>query len=289
MKRFGWLIALLVVAACGGGGGGGGSTPTTNVLIGRILDISNGGRPNPQASVQFGSASVLTSTSDGSFTLSVAADSGTLTIDPRNGGPLFKYDFVVSGATTDLGDLWLGPELVSVAGKIVSAQTGDPVPGAKVAFLGRVATANASGNYSLANVAFSDAASSVFGGIQGLVTAAGFIANGFDASQGTKTGSTVALPDIALTPEGDGTPPPGPVNVWGRVAPADQAAGTQVSVFQGTTLVRMLTVGANATYGFWLTPGTYRLEFVNGALTAPNETVTLNTTSEVIRRDVQLR
>ena len=47
-------------------------------------------------------------------------------------------------------------------------------------------------------------------------------------------------------------------------------------------------MGSDARYQFWIEPGTYKLEFQNGALTAPTQNVTLTNSTDVVRADATL-
>lgn len=288
MKKLAFWLLVAVILGCGGGGGG--VATSTVTLTGRVLDMRTGGKPGSQVSVQAGSASTLTSTADGSFSLVAAAGSSSVILDPlSNGGPVFTYTFTAGSGTLDLGDLWIGPAQVTVSGRTVDQQTGEAIPGATVEFAGRVATSDASGVFSLLRVAYSPTSQAAFWGVQGQASASGFIPTTFTTEPFTAVDGTVSIGDVRLLASDDITPPPGPVNLWGVVSPTSSAPGTSVTLKQGSTVVRTLTVGTDARYGFWVEPGTYTVSFINGALSAPDETVTLTTTNEVIRRDVALR
>lgn len=283
------LLAGVVIAACGGGGGGGITTPKVATVVGKVVDVSTGGAPNPQASVQAGSASTLTASVDGSFNLVVPEGTTEISIDPRNGEPVFRFTFPAATGLVDVGDIWVGPAKVRLDGRTISVADSTPVSGARISFAGRSGLTGADGKFSLADVAYDPANHAFFWAITGLAEAPGFIPNQFTVEPNVAVGGVVTMSDLALIPEGDDEPPPGPVNIWGRVSPADQAAGTVVTLKQAGDTVRSYTVDASATYGFWVTPGTYTMSFAKGALTAPDETVTLNNQTEVVRRDVTLR
>jgi len=123
----------LMLAACGGGGNGGGGT-----VVGRVLQVETGGPPNPQASVQTSSASALTSTADGSFQVGAPDGSTSLTVDTlTQSSGVWVFSIVSVSGVTDVGDLWVGPERVSVHGTVRDSTNNNPVPGAPVSFAGR--------------------------------------------------------------------------------------------------------------------------------------------------------
>ena len=133
-----WLAAafLAVVLGCGGGVGGGGGGPQ---VLGRVLNVETGGPTNPRSSVQIGSESTLTSASDGSFTLAAALGTSSLSVDTLSAFGVWIFSFPPISGTTDIGDLWVGPEKVAVTGFVRNAATNDGIAGATVVFTARMA------------------------------------------------------------------------------------------------------------------------------------------------------
>jgi hypothetical protein len=282
-----FLVLVFAMFGCGGGGGGG---PTGGVrLTGRVLDIVTGGTLNPGPSVQSLSETVNASVVDGSFSLRAPTNATSLVVNPV-GYPVFTFTFPpATTATTDVGDLWVGPQTVIVTGLVRDAASGNAVSNAQVSFGGQNAVTDSSGQFALANVAYSATSPAGFLGLTGNVAATGFFPNQFTSNGNLATAGQVFVGEILLTPLSDPTPPGLPFNVWGRITPQAQASGTIVSVFDSTnTLVRRYTVGSDSRYQFWLNPGSYRLEFAKGALTSPAQNTTLTTASQVNRLDANL-
>jgi hypothetical protein len=284
------IVALaLLIVGCGGGGGGGGTTGGgMATAVGRVLNVETGGPMNPAASVQIGANSVLTSLQDGSFQLPAPTGSSSLTVDPLNAWGVFTFATVALSGTTDVGDLWVGPQRVTLRGRVLNSTNLQPVAGAQVTFAGRRGTTDAQGRFALTQVAYSNQTQTAFWGIVGSVRAAGFFRTDFTASPNTAIQGTVTVNDILITPTSDTEPPPPPFNVWGRVGPSADAPGTLVTLKQNGTAVRIYNVGSDTSYYFWVEPGTYTIEFVKGNLTAQSS-VTLTAPNEVIRRDVTLQ
>lgn len=285
-----FLLALMFFCFLGCGGGGG-SKPKTATLVGRVLNVESGGPTNPQSTVQQGSGSVQTNLSDGSFQLPASAGASSITIDTHSqalGVWTFTFPAVPTGVT-DLGDLWVGPERVTVQGTIRDSTNSNPVSGATVSFGGRTATTNASGLFSLVDVAYSSATQTAFWGIVGTVRAAGYFATDFSTQPNVAAGGVVSLGDIFITPTSDPNPPGPPYNIWGLVSAAGGPQGAVVRLKVGGNDVRVFNVGADGKYLFFVNPGTYTISASKGSLTAPDQQVTLTQPNEVIRRDFQLQ
>lgn len=285
MRWIALLIGIVVIAACGGGGGGGGAATAT--LVGRVLSIETAGGTVPASSVQVGTASVLTN-ADGTFQLNVPAGTTSVLIDTRSTWGTFTYAFPAASGTTELGDLWVGPGKVQVRGRVVSSATGQPIEAAVVNFAGRSAATNANGQFTLSNVAYSQATLTAFWGIVGNANRTGFFRTDWTAAPNQAIAGVVTVGDILMTPSDDINPPPLPYNLWGRVSPTAQAPGTIVTLKEAGVAIRITTVNDDSSYFFWAGPGTYTIEFQKGTLTA-NATATINTPDEVVRRDVTLQ
>lgn len=289
MKRFLILFSIALIALAGCGGGGGGTSGSTNgggegSVVGRVLNVQTGGPISPPATVQVGSNSSTTSTVDGSFTVSAPNGSTSLLVDTHDQFGVWTFPIPSVSGTVDAGDLWVGPEKVTLTGRVVSAADNLPVAGATVNFAGRTGTTNAQGIFTLADVAYSSATQTAFWGIQGTVNAGGFFKSDFSAAPSVANNGTVTVSDVVLTPLSDNDPPPIPGNIVGRVLPSDQASGTLVTLKDnGGNAVRTFNVGPNGAYSFWVSPGAYTIEFQNGTNTAPTQSVTLTATDQVVR------
>lgn len=279
------LIASTALFGCGGGGGGGGGG---NTVDGRVLDVSTGGPASPPATVRIGSKSGTTSVVDGSFTIgSVPSGASSLTVET---GIPPGWVFAIGPITgnTDVGDLWIGPEQVTVTGVVRDAATSNPIANATVRFAGRAAVTNASGVFNLAQVAYSSASQTAFWGIVGRVTATGYFFAEFSAQPNTAVGGVVTVDPILLTPSSNPDPPGTPFNIWGLISAPGGPSGSVVRLKQGGVDVRVFNVGADGRYLFFVTPGSYVVSASKGASTAPDVPVTLTQTNEVIRRDIAI-
>ncbi len=284
-----FLIAALL-AGCGGGGGGGG---LGNVAAtGRIIWLSSGTGPNPPATVQIGNLSAQTDTG-GNFQIAAPAGSTSLLVvyQPVGGSAVtFRFDIPPLQANQDLGDFYIGPEKITVTGRVLSAVDGSAIPGASVRFAGRMGVTDASGRFNLPEVAYDSGNVAAFLGLEGRVTKTGFFARDFFPSAGAVAG-VVTIEDLSLSPEGGTSPPGNPANIEGFISPAGSAPGTVVKLLQNGTPVRQFTVGSDAHYGFFVVAGSYVIQYHNliNGLSAPDESVTLAGANQVVRRDVTLR
>ena len=280
------LLALvsLVLAGCGGGGGGtGGSGGGAGTVVGRVLNVVTGGPISPVATVQVGSHTANTAAGDGSF--SVAADTGatSLTVDSHGTFAVATFSIPTVSGTVDAGDLWIGPELVTLTGRVVSSVDNQPISGATVKFGGRTGVTNAQGIFSLANVAYSSATQTAFWGIAGSAVASNYFSTTFSAAPSVADNGVVTVADVVLTPLSDTTPPDPPANILGRVTPSADALGTIVTLKDHLgNVVRVFNVGSNGTYAFWVLPDSYTITYKNGALTASDQAVNLTATDQVV-------
>ncbi len=279
-----WLfLACVMLVGCAGTG----PSTSSGSVIGRVLNVSTGGPPNPAATVQIASATTTTSLADGSFTL--AAQNGTTALTVDNGfPPAWVFSIGPVDGNTDVGDLWVGPERVTLTGVVRDATTNAIVPGAIVRFGGRIGQTNLSGVFSLIDVAYSSATQTAFWGIVGDVRATGFFRTEFSAQPNIAVGGVVDVGDILITPTSDPNPPGIPYNIWGVVTAPGGAIGSIVRLKQGGSDVRVFNVGADGRYLFFVVPGTYTISASKGASTAPDIVVTLTQPNEVIRRDVTI-
>jgi hypothetical protein len=289
-----FLLAGLVglsLFGCGGGGGGG-NPPTGTTVVGRVIWVVDGQAPSPSATVQADTASTQTSTTDGSFSFVVPQSATSVLVLYQSGSTTASFRFTIppaTGGTADMGDLYIGPEKVTVKGRVISAIDSTAVQGAQVDFASRSGATDASGNFSLGEVAYS-AVGGAFFDIEGRVTRLGFLPQSFRAEDFAVSG-VVTVSDILLVPESGSEPPPPPYNIKGKVSPNNSAPGTIVTLLAGGVPIRRWTVGNDGTYGFWVLAGSYTMTYRNPTnnSSAPDEAVTLATQDQIVTRDVTLR
>ena len=285
-KHFLLCLVGLLLLACGGP-----SIPSIRIS-GRVLDISTGGPTTNASSVQSSTSQINTSVVDGSFLLGAGRGESQLIVSAPSllNYPVFTYTFkALTQSQNDVGDLWVGPQQVTVRGSVQNAADNTPIANAVVRFGGQLATTDASGTFNVLQVAYSSANTSGFLGLSGRIEATNFLANEFTAAGNLAIAGVVNVGVVLLSPVDSNTPPPPPFNIWGLIAPSSLANGTIVTLKNSVgTSVRRFTVGVDARYQFWVQAGQYSIEFVNGTHTAPTQNVTLNNNSDVIRRDATL-
>lgn len=281
---------LLLLAATFLGCGGGGGSPATATFVGRVLSVVTGGPTNPQSTVQSGSTGVLTNASDGSFQVPAKAGATSLTIDSHSASTgVWQFTVAAASGVTDVGDLWIGPEKVTVRGTLRDSTNSNPISGASVLFAGRSALSDASGVFTLSNVAYSSATQTAFWGIVGTIRAGGYFTTEFSTQPFTASGGIVDVGDIFVSPTSDPNPPGPPYNIWGSVTAAGGSQGAIIRLKQGGNDVRVYNVGADGRYFFFVSPGSYTITASKSALTAPDQDVTLTQANEVVRRDFHLQ
>lgn len=281
------IFSGLVLAGCGGGGGG----PQTVAISGVVEVISNGGAPNPAATVRNGSVTTTTA-ADGAFSINLPPGSSFVEVvfTPSGGtARTFRYDFTPATSSRDLGRLIVGPEQVNVSGTVTNASTSAPISGATVTLGGVRGITSADGRFLITGVPYDPAVPGTFLGLEGRIGATGFFPRLFFPAS-APSGDPFDLGDFTLQPD-SGTAPPGtPYNIQGLVSPANQANGSVVELFEGTTLIRRFDVGADRQYGFWVRPGSYviRARRPGTPLVSGDINVTLSSPSDTVVRDVTL-
>lgn len=259
-----WLIVLLLaLAGCGGGGGGGGGAIAQ--LVGRVLWVESNSAPSPAASVTSGSSATTTDLIDGSFVLSVSPGATSVTVSYSDGGPpvVFTFNFPPASGTVDLGDLYIGPETVTVHGTVNDSSTGNPLAGATVKLAGRTATSAANGEFNLLNVAYSSGSPAAFGDLVGEVSLLNYVTRQFSPPI-TAVGGVVEVGSLQITPESVDDPPPTPANLTGTVLPVNLGAGATVELLDGITVIRTTTANGAGQYRIWGPVGTFTLRATNG-------------------------
>jgi hypothetical protein len=281
------VLLMVTLIACGGSG-----PVVVNKASGRVLDVATGGPFNRAATVQSSVAAVNTVVADGSFNVSISTGTTSLIVNSPSAVsyPTFTFGFpALTLAQNEVGDLWVGPEKVTVTGTLRNAANGNPVANAPVRFGGQYGLSNASGVFSLSGVAYSSTNTASFLGLVGRITATGFFANEFTTGGTTATAGVVNIGEILLTPLDSDTPPGLPYTIWGNILPRGNALNTLVTLKDvGGNVIRRFNVGSDARYQFWVPVGTYRVEFQNGTLTAPAQNVTLSTSTDVVQVNATL-
>jgi hypothetical protein len=282
-----FCLLITVLLGCGGGG-----AISSIRISGRVLDISTGGPTTNPSTVQSSTSVAQTAVVDGSFLIGAGKAETKLIVSAPSllGYPVFTYDFQPLNQTqNDVGDLWVGPQQVTVTGTVQNAADNSPIANALVHFGGQIATTDATGTFNVLKVAYSATNTSGFLGLSGQVSAANFLSNQFTPGGNTAVSGVVNVGVVLMSPVGSNTPPPPPFNLWGLIAPSNLANGTIVTLKNSIgTPVRRFTVGIDARYQFWVQAGTYSIDFANGTHTAPTQNVTLSNTTDVIRKDATL-
>lgn len=277
-----YLVALFCIAilfGCGGGSGGGGGGTAT--IIGRVLWIESNAATSPASSVAVGTATTTTDLIDGSFVLAVAPGATSLTVSYSESGvgtPVVRtFTFPAVTGTTDVGDLYIGPETVTVHGTVIDASNQQPVAGATVKLAGRTATTAANGEFSVAQVAYSSTSPAAFGDLVGEVSEPDYVTRQFSPPT-TAIAGVVEVGSLEISPLSFDVPPPLPANVTGTVLPVNSGAGALVELLDGVTVVRTTTADGAGQFRFWIGAGTYTVRAVSGVLsgTSPVTVTSVN-------------
>ncbi|MEX2243513.1 MAG: hypothetical protein WD716_06655 [Fimbriimonadaceae bacterium] len=285
MNRW-WLLFLgLVLLGCGGGGG---PAPVVAVLVGRVLWIESNAAPDPVASVTSGGNSTTTDVVDGSFQLDTALGATNATISWSDGGApvVFTFTFPPASGVVDIGDVYIGPDTVTVHGTVIDSSSGLPVEGALVKLAGRSAITAANGEFNVLDVAYSNAAPAAFGDLIGEVSMVLYVTRQFSPPVNAVAG-VVEVGTLQITPESAGDPPPLPANITGRILPLPAGAGALVELLDGPTVIRSTIADGAGEYRFWVGVGTYTVRATSGLLTGSESvTVTSQNVQQVV--DVQI-
>lgn len=277
------LGVITLLGGCGGGGFGGGIQVT-----GRVLSVSTGNPPNPQATVQIANVTAQTGAGDGVFVMNVPSGSSSAIV--LSSFPTFTFTFPPVVAPTDLGDFWIGPATVTIVGQVIDAADSTPVSGVLVRFAGKRTTTDSGGNFTLTEVAYDPVNTFVFTGIPGRLDKAGYVPAEFFVNQ-DPIGGVINLPPLLIARISDPNPPPPPYNLWGVVSlqGGGSPAGTVSTLLQNGTPVRQFNVGNDGRYLFWAVPGDYTIRFEKtGFQTLEIQITGFTRPDQVIRNDVTL-
>ncbi len=282
----------MLLASCGGGGGGGGGTVTIQGLVKRS---DTRGLPDPGTTVTIAGKTVqvtdVRQNADGKDynfeVVGVPASTTEGTINPPSGSSdspvTFPLPPLPESGTTYIGEIFIGPAsgIAKATGKVVSAETGQPVQGAKVTIGAFSTLTNTTGNFVFDRL--------VAGTDQGTVEATGFEKKVFSIDPPLAPGDN-DLGEIRIAPPVPADPPGDPYNLRGVVSvqPPDTPVGTSVQLLDPNTLVpvdSMVISQASGEYRFWVPLGTYLLKVTRSGylpfqqevtITAQNQPVTVN-------------
>jgi hypothetical protein len=293
-----WLLGLLAgslaIVGCGGGGGGG----LFALLQGRVLVVSNVAGDPPivvqGARVSAGGVST-TSDAQGKFNLRVPANALSITIAAQ-GLPTLTQNLPTltpEPAINQLGDITLAQAgsnySATASGRVLRADTRDPVINAKVLLNGQVFFTTANGDFNFRNlpVGLGQGGTPV-----GLVSAPGFedkpIILDFPLESSPPDNN---LGNILLSPPVGGTPGL-PTNIRGTITLQGQNdhSGTTVTLIDRNTGQPVGTpqvTGIDGKYGFYVVAGQYTVRAEHAGfqtqtrdvdLARPDQPVTVNMT-----------
>ena len=134
-----------------------------------------------------------------------------MTFTPAGGNPIVRtFTFAGVTADTDLGDLFVGPEEVTLTGTVQDSTTNQGLSGVLLKIAGRQAISASDGSFAIPGVAFSSNTQTVFFGLQGIATRTNFFESNFSPTSSPINGTTAAATRNGPPPPiGPTTPSPG--------------------------------------------------------------------------------
>jgi len=219
----------------------------------------------------------------------VPSDTDEGRVNPPPGSSDTPADFPLpplpSSGTVYIGEVFIGPNtgIAKATGKVVSAETGQPVASAKVTIGAFTTTTNSAGNFFFDRlVAQTD---------KGTVEATGFEKKVFAIDPPLAPGDN-DLGEIRLAPPVSADPPTSPYNLLGRViVPSpDSPVGASVVVLDADTQTQVdsaVITRDSGEFRFWVPLGRYILRVSKSGyitvqqevtLTAQNQPLTVNVT-----------
>jgi hypothetical protein len=299
-RRF--LFAILAVllgtwfAACGGGGGAGGGAVTIQGLVKRS---DTRGLPDPGTTVTIAGKTVQVTNvqqnrdrQDYNFeVVGVPSDANEGRVNPPSGSSDTPADFPlpplpISG-TVYIGEVFIGPYtgVARATGKVVSAETGQPVGGAKVTIGAFSTSTNSAGNFLFDRlVAQTD---------QGVVEATGFERKVFAIDPPLAPGDN-DLGEIRVAPLVGNEPPGGPYNLRGTVSvpSPDSPVGASVVLLDADTQTQVdsaVITQASGEFRFWVPLGRYTLRVSKSGYITVQQEVTLTAQNQPLTVNVKLK
>jgi len=298
-RRFLFAIPAVLLgtwfAACGGGGGVGGGAVTIQGLVKRS---DTRGLPDPGTTVTIAGKTVqvtgLQQNSDGqdyNFEVTgVPSDTAEGTVGPPPGSSdtpvTFPLPPLPGSGTVYIGEVFIGPYtgVARATGKVVSAETGQPVDNATVTIGAFSTRTNAAGNFFFDRlVAQTD---------KGTVEATGFEKKVFAIDPPLAPGDN-DLGEIRLAPPVSVDPPTSPYNLFGRVAvpPPDSPVGANVVLLDADTQTQVdsaVITQASGEFRFWVPLGRYTLRVSKSGYITVQQEVTLTAQNQPLTVNVNL-
>lgn len=287
------VAALGVLVSCGGGAGGGGGVVTIQGLVKR----SDTGQPPTESGITVTIAGktvpvtdIRTNADGKDYNFEVVGlPTGTTegTVNPAPGSSdspvTFPLPPLPKSGTVYIGEAFIGPNtgIAKATGKVVSAETGQPVAGAKVTIGAFSVLTNSAGNF-----VFERLVACINSGV---VEATGFERKVF-AIDPPLAPSDNDLGEIRIAPPVPDNPPGSPYNLLGTVtvqAPGSPV-GTNVQLLDADTQAQVDSFVITQTSGefrFWVPLGRYILKVTRSGyipfqqevtITAQNQPVTVN-------------
>ncbi len=287
-----WTSTLLV--SCGGGGGGGGAV----TIQGLVKRSDTRGLPDPGTTVTIAGRTVQVTNvrqnargQDYNFeVIGVPPSTTEGTINPPSGSSdnavTFPMPPLPESGTVYIGEIFIGPGagIARATGKVVSAESGQPVQGARVTIGAFTTLTNSVGNFVFERlVAATD---------QGTVEATGFEKKVFAIDPPLSPGDN-DLGEIRIAPPVPADPPGGPYNLRGTVSvqAPDTPVGVNVQLLDPDTLTpvdSMVITQTSGEYRFWVPLGRYLLRVTRSGYVPFQQEVTLTAQNQPLTVNVNL-
>ncbi|MGC8783989.1 MAG: carboxypeptidase-like regulatory domain-containing protein [Armatimonadota bacterium] len=288
------LVAILLTS-CGGGGGGGGGAVTIQGLVKRS---DTRGLPDTGTSVTIAGKTVqvtaVRQNADGQdYNFEVVGVPSTTTegtINPPQGSSdsavTFPLPPLPSSGTVYIGEVYIGPNtgIARATGRVVSAETGQPVQGAKVTIGAFSTLTSQTGSFAFERlVAQID---------QGIVEATGFEKKVFAIDPPLAPGDN-DLGEIRIAPPVSNEPPGGPYNLRGTVTlqGGESPVGTSVQLLDADTQAQvdsMVITQPSGEFRFWVPLGRYILKVTRSGYITFQQEVTITAQNQPVTVDVNL-
>jgi len=298
-RRFLFAIPAVLLgicfASCGGGGGGEGGAVTIQGLVKRS---DTRGLPDEGTTVTIAGRTVQVTNvqqnrdgQDYNFeVVGVPSDANEGRVNPPPGSSDTPADFPLpplpSSGTVYIGEVFIGPYtgVARATGKVVSAETGQPVGNATVTIGAFSTRTNAAGNFFFDRlVAQTD---------KGTIEANGFERKVFAIDPPLAPGDN-ELGEIRLAPPVSADPPVVPFNLLGRVSvpSPDSPVGANVVLLDADTQAQVdsaVITQASGEFRFWVPLGRYILRVSKSGYITVQQEVTLTAQNQPLTVNVNL-